>query len=97
MEDAFCAKVRAAAAAAWWTFLIAVAFLLVQWLLYLLVMSVKPGLAPSLWGPDATWDEIHAVWFQGLFLLKLSLWPLGLVAIWLTLWARQLRTSGSGV
>jgi hypothetical protein len=75
--------------------LILLAFLLVQWLGYRLVMSAKPALVLSVWGPDATWDGIRTAWFQGLVLVKFSLWPLALAAVWLTLWARQLRTPGS--
>ncbi len=95
MDNAFSVKVRAAAVAAWWTFLMAWAFFTVQWLGYRLVMSAKPALVLSVWGPDATWDGIRTVWFQGLVLIKFSLWPLALAAVWLTLWARQLRTPGS--
>ena len=74
-------KVRAAAVAAWCTFLIAVAFVTVQWVGYRLILSAKPMWALSIWGPDATWDVIRTAWFHGLFLIKLSLWPLALVAL----------------
>ena len=96
MDDAFREKVRAAAAAAWWTFAAGVAFIVIQWILYLLVMSAKPALALSAWGPDATWDSVRTTWFYSLLLVKISLWPLALVALWLTLWARQLRTRRPG-
>ena len=33
-------------------------------------------------------DEL---WFQALLYMKISLWPLALAALWLTLWARRLR------
>lgn len=92
MDDAFRARVRAAAAAAWRTLLIAAAFLMVQWLLYLLIVSAKPGWALAFWGPDATWDGVRAVWFNALLVVKLTLWPLAIAALWLTLWAGQLRT-----
>ena len=84
-------RVRAAAIAAWWTLLVAAAFVTFQWLVYLAAVSVKPAFVLSLWGPGATWDDVRTLWFQALALLKLSLWPLALVAVWLTLWARQLR------
>jgi len=71
------------------------AFVMVQWLGYRLVMSAKTALVLSVWGPDATWDGIRTAWFQGLVLVKFSLWPLALAAVRLTLWARQLRTPGS--
>jgi hypothetical protein len=93
VENTFRARVRAAAVAAWWTLLIAAAFLTLQWLGYLLVMQAKPPWVLSLWGPGATWDTVAPVWFHGLFLAKLALWPLAIAALWLTLWARSLRGS----
>jgi hypothetical protein len=92
MDDSFRDKVRAAASAAWWTLLIGAVFLTVQWVGYLVIMSAKPAWALSLWGPDATWDTIRMVWFDALVVVKLILWPLVLVAVWLTLWARRLGT-----
>jgi hypothetical protein len=96
MEDAFRAKVRTAATAAWWTLLVAAGFVTVQWLGYRAALSARPEWLRALWGPDATWDTIQTTWFYALVALKLSLWPLALVAIWLTLWARQLRPRGPG-
>jgi hypothetical protein len=92
MDDSFRHKVRAAASAAWWTLLIGAVFLTVQWVGYLVIMSAKPAWALSLWGPDATWDTIRMVWFDALVVAKLTLWPVVLVAVWLTLWARRLGT-----
>ena len=42
-------------------------------------------------GKDVTWEFVQTVslWFLGVF--KLFLWLLFLAALWLTLWARQLR------
>ncbi|MGE5358904.1 MAG: hypothetical protein ACM3NQ_07770 [Bacteroidales bacterium] len=94
MEDEFRLRVRAAASAAWWTFLVAAAYFLLQWIIYLVVVHVRPGWALSFWGPGATWEKVTLLWFDALVVLKLSLWPLALVALWLTLWARQLRTRG---
>ena len=92
MDDSFRHKVRAAARAAWWTLLIGAVFLTVQWVGYLVIMSAKPAWALSLWGPDATWDAIRMVWSHALIVAKLTLWPVVLVAVWLTLWARRLGT-----
>jgi hypothetical protein len=39
MDDLFTKKVRAAAAAGWWTLLIAYCILLIQWLAYMLIMA----------------------------------------------------------
>ena len=95
MEDTFREKVRAAAAAAWWTLLIGAAFFMVQWVGYLLVISAKPSWVLPMWGPDADWSNVRTVWFGALAFLKLSLWPLALLALWLTLWARRLARGGT--
>jgi hypothetical protein len=95
VPDVFREKVRAAAAAGWWTFLLGAAFFVVQWFVYLLVMSSKPALALSVWGPGTTWDSMRTDWFHALAFVKFSLWLLALVALWLTLWSRQLRARGS--
>jgi hypothetical protein len=91
MNDTFHARVYAASVAAWWTFLIGAAFLFIQWLVFLGVTATEPAWAASFWGPGATWESIRTVWFQALLFVKLTLWPLVLVALWLTLWARRLR------
>jgi hypothetical protein len=82
MDDTFQIRVHAAAVAAWWTF---------QWIAYLGVMATQPLWVVSFWGPGATWESIRTVWFQALVFLKFTLWLLVLAALWLTLWAKQLR------
>ena len=47
MNDVFEKRVRAAAVAGWWTLLVDVGFLLIQWVLYLLIMSARPALLLS--------------------------------------------------
>jgi hypothetical protein len=91
MDDTFQVRVRAATAAAWWTCLIAGGFFLLQWMIYLGVMAAQPTWVTSFWGPGATWESIRATWLQALVIAKLTLWPLVLGAVWLTLWAKQLR------
>jgi hypothetical protein len=93
MDDSFHGKVHAAAVAAWWTLLIAAAFLTLQWLAFLGIMAARPAWVVSLWGPGETWESIRTIWFQALLFLKVTLWPLVLAALWLTFWARQLRKS----
>jgi len=92
MDDSFQIRVHAAATAAWWTLVIAAAFVTLQWIVYLGVMAAQPSWVVSFWGPGATWESIRTVWLHALLVVKLSLWPLVLTAVWLTLWARQLRT-----
>ena len=92
MNDVFEKRVRAAAVAGWWTLLIDVGFLLIQWILYRLAMSVHPAWLLSFWyGPDTTWSLVQTMWFWAITIMKICIWPLALVTLWLTLWARQLR------
>ena len=97
MNDVFEKKVRAAAVAGWWVILIGYALLTLTWGVYLALVSARPGWMPAMWGQEVSWDFMQTVsrWFLGVF--KLFLWLLILVALWLTLWARQLsRTDGQG-
>ena len=92
MNDPFEKKVRAAAVAGWWVILIGYALLLVTWVVYLAIMSARPAWLLTMWGQgDVSWALVQTVslWFMGVF--KLFMWFLFLVALWLTLWARQLR------
>jgi len=90
MDDTFTKRVRAAAAAGWWTVLIAYVILLIQWLAYLTVMSGQPAAWLSLWGGGATWPEIRMVWLWGMVAFKLVVGTMFFAAVWLTLWARRL-------
>ncbi len=96
MNDVFEKRVRAAAVAGWWTLLIAVGFLLIQWIMYLLVTSARPPRLLWMWGPDTAWSFVQTVWFRSLAIAKICLWPFALAILWLTLWARQLRKRANG-
>jgi MFS family permease len=91
MNDVSEKRVRAAAVAGWWTVLFAVGFVVIQWIAYLLVMSAHPAWMLAWCGPDITWSFFQTVWFWTIAILKACVWLLILVALWLTLWAKQLR------
>ena len=95
MNDSFEKKVRAAGVAAWWVVLIGYALLTVVWVVYLILVTTRPASLLSMWGQNVTWEFMQTVslWFMGAF--KLILWLLLLIALWLTLWARQLRKEGA--
>jgi hypothetical protein len=96
MNDTFEKKVRAAAVAGWWVVLIAVVFVVLQWIIYLAVMNARPAWVLSMWGPEVDWAFVHTVWFWGIVVLKFIVWLLALAALWLTLWARRLRKANDG-
>jgi len=91
MNDSYEKKVRAAAVAGWWVVLIGYVLLTVVWLVYLAFVTTRPAWMLAMWGQEVTWDFMQtlSLWFLGVF--KLFLWFLFLAALWLTLWARQLR------
>jgi hypothetical protein len=91
MNDNFEKRVWDAALAGWWTLLVAAGFLMLQWIVYLLVMSGRPAWFLTLEGPGSTWQEIRTVWFWFLAGFKACLLLVAFLLVWLTLWARQLR------
>ena len=96
MNDVFENRVRGAAIAGWWTLLIAVGFITLLWVVYLVVMSARPAWLLAVWGPDMDWAFVQRVWFWAIAVLKLVMWLMALATIWLTLWARQLRKQAVG-
>ena len=90
MNDDFERKIRGAAVAGWWTVLASAAVVLLQWLAYLFVMSSRPAWFLPLWGsPD--WPEAQHLWLLGTVFLKMFVFVLAILCLWLTLWARDLR------
>ena len=90
MNDVFEKRVRAAAVAGWWLVLIALGFILLQWIVYLAVMHTRPAWILSMWGLGIDWAFVQSVWFWAIAVLKFVLWLMVLTSLWLTLWARQL-------
>jgi hypothetical protein len=91
MNDLFKKRVRAAAVAAWWVVLVGYALLTLTWGVYLILVTARPSWMLAMWGQNVTWDFMQTVSLWFLCVFKLFLWFLFLVALWLTLWARQLR------
>ena len=90
MVDVFQQRIRAAAIAGWWTLLIAAGFLTLAWILFLLLVSIRPAWYGSLLGPGMAWDELQTVGLWAIAIFKMCLWLIGVVVVWLTLWSRQL-------
>jgi hypothetical protein len=91
MNNDFPRHLRAAVAPAWWTIVIAVVFLLIQWGAYLLVMTSRPQWVLAFWGPDMTWATVQNIWLHMTADFKLAIWIMALLALWLTLWSRRLQ------
>ncbi|MGO9138067.1 MAG: hypothetical protein ACLP9S_17150 [Syntrophales bacterium] len=90
MDDTFTKRVRAAAAAGWWTFLIVYCFLILQWLLYLFIMSRQPSWMLKLMGEGLTWQTYQTLWLWGMLVFKLGILLMGVIVVWLTIWGRRL-------
>ena len=80
----------------WWTVLITIAFVVLLWIIYLAVMHTRPAWVLAMWGPNLDWAFVQMVWFWAIAVLKFLVWLMALVALWLTLWARQLRRQTGG-
>jgi hypothetical protein len=91
MNDVFERRVMAAAVALWWVVLLAAGLLLLGWIGYLVVIPAQPPWLLSLWGPDLSWAYIQNVWLWAFIVFKLMVLLMTFVALWLTLWTRQLR------
>ncbi|MFI5378540.1 MAG: hypothetical protein ACHRHE_04530 [Tepidisphaerales bacterium] len=76
--------------------LIAAGFITLPWIIYLIVMSARPAWFLAVWGPNVDWAFVPRVWFWAIAFLKFIVWLMALMAIWLTLWARQLRKQADG-
>jgi hypothetical protein len=90
MSDVFQQRIRAAAIAGWWTVLIAIGFLTLVWILFLVLVSTRPPWYQSLLGPGVSWEYVQHVGFWGVSIFKMTIWLMALVVVWLTLWSRQL-------
>jgi hypothetical protein len=93
MNDVFEPQVRAAAVAAWRVVLLAAGVLVASWIAYLVVIPARPPWLLSLWGPGLTWDYVQNIWLWAIAVFKMAVWLMVMAALWLTLWARQMRKS----
>ena len=48
--------------------LIAIAFIVLQWITYLAVMKAHPAWVLAMWGPNLDWTFVQMVWFWGIAL-----------------------------
>ncbi|MGD0238183.1 MAG: hypothetical protein ABSC55_27080 [Syntrophorhabdales bacterium] len=90
MDDIFTKRVRAAAVAGWWTLLIFYCFLILQWLLYLFIMSRQPSWMLNFLGLGLTWPVYQTLWLWGMLAFKLGILLVAVVVVWLTIWGRRM-------
>ncbi|RPI62349.1 MAG: hypothetical protein EHM48_04225 [Planctomycetaceae bacterium] len=87
MNDDFAKRVKSAAVAMWWTVLVAVIFSLIQWGVYMAVMSSKPDWLLCMFGPDMDWKTIQPLILHAIMAVKLGIVAMAMAAIWLSIWA----------
>ncbi len=96
MNEQFANRVRSAAVAGWLAILLAFSVLLLAWLDYLWVLSVRPPWLLSLCGPDVTWVEIETISLWIIAVFKLCLWLAVFGVTWLTMWGWRLQKQAGG-
>ena len=92
MAETFAERVRAAARAGWWTFVIFAVGLAAAWGIVLGLMHTRPGWVLNLCGGgNFDWDALQRVylWFFGV--MKLILLVVLMATVFLALWSRRLR------
>ena len=94
MTRTFTQRVQTAAYAGWCMIIIAVVWLTVTWLAYMAMQYYRPGWILALWGGDITWDEVHWIMLIFTAVIKVILFTLVMVTIWLTIWGRKLEKLG---
>jgi hypothetical protein len=92
MNDVFERRVASAAVALWRAVLLDAGLLLVSGIAYFGIIHTRPAWYISLWGPEVSWASIQNVWLWSIVIIELMALQMAFVALWLTLWARQLRT-----
>lgn len=90
MDQLFIKKVGSAAKAGWWTVLIAVCVLWLQWFAYLFFVGHHPVWLLNFWGGGIMWDDIQFLWLQAIIAFKIGVGFMILVVIWLTIWRKLL-------
>ena len=90
MDDLLYKKVHAAAAAGWWTLMVAVIFATLAWFAFLAMNHCQCPCVSAMWG-GVSWDTIRNVALWAMAAFKLVIWTIFLVVVWLTIWARKLR------
>ncbi|MCG3179725.1 MAG: hypothetical protein BIFFINMI_02066 [Phycisphaerae bacterium] len=94
MDSTFRLRVRAAAAAGWWTALVFLLVMMATWLAWLGISTGRPDWILRLWGsPDITWERVQTLVLEFYAILKLLLWLWVLFTAWLTIWARRLKAA----
>jgi len=95
MSEELAKRVRAAAAAGWWTVIIFAVYVTIGWLIVLAVLHAQPEWMLAMWGAGGLrWAEIQKIylWFFGV--MKMLLLAALMATVFLTIWGRRLGKAG---
>lgn len=94
MNETLANRVRSAAIAGWWTILIVAVWMTVGWFAVLAMLHCQPAWLLVLWGGGLDWTDVREIMFGFFVVVKLMMFAVLTVVIWLTLWSRQLKRAG---
>ncbi len=97
MDEGFVKRLQSATRAAWFTILVGVIWMLAAWSVWIVLLAYRPGWLLEFWGGQSlTWDRVHLLMLVFMAASKLILFVFVMLAIWMTLWTRQLKRSADG-
>jgi len=91
MELDLAAKVRAAARAGWWTVILISLFMTGGWFLAIALLRAQPEWASTFWPGKVDWDEIRTIYIWAFGMMKMMVWLMVGLTIWLTFWGGRLK------
>jgi len=84
-------RLRTAVRAGWWTFLICMGVVLIQWFGTAVFLARQPAWFLRLWGPDMTWAQVEGMVMHFLLMFRVFVGMFAVILAWATLWSRALR------
>ena len=94
MTRTFTKRVQTAASAGWSTIILAVIWLSLTWIGNLAMQHYRPTWIMTLWGGGVTWAQINWIVLMFTAVVKVILFTLVMITLWLTIWARKLGKLG---
>ena len=92
MDDTLANRGKAAAVAGWKTVLLFAGFLTVAWLAAMAWLQIRPEwILKICGGGQFDWDRLQMMYLWVFTVMKMLLWVMLALALWLSLWSRQLK------
>jgi hypothetical protein len=91
MQSTFEQKLSSAVRAGWWTLLIAVGMVLIQWIGTAAFISRHPGWFLRFWAPHMTWPQIERITMQFLLSFRVFVGIFATILIWASVWSLVLK------